>query len=230
MAVAERDVLLIRAEEVEERLDEAKPKSAALETYETRMTLCLGVEDAILDLCNVLPQGTADFEAKLLLTFMVELRRAIIEDAGEGEDSHGQIELTRLRMLDVLKRMERRIQHSQLDVPDRAVTFLLDIFADLPTADLAELLGVTTKTIGAWRGGKPPTRQAARVTTTAQIVYNLARSMTPRGIWLWFHTPQDLLDDSTPLDRLSAGLAEKRGDWVSSVLVLARGGRAQLAD
>jgi len=224
-----REELLEKTEEVEENLAEARPESPQRSTQEARLKWCREVEDAVLDLCNVLPEGVANYEGKLLLVYMVELRRAIVEDP-EAEDGDGRVELKRLQMLDVVKRIERRLQHDLLDVPDVAARFVFDRLNSLSATELAKLLGVSTKTIGAWRGGSPVKHNVDQVTSVAQIVYNLTRSMTPRGIWLWFNSRQDALDNDSPLSRLSAGLEAGNEEWVASVKSLARGGRAQLAN
>jgi transcriptional regulator with XRE-family HTH domain len=228
-AVVGREALLKRTEEIEENLTAAKPASAARASYESRNVWCRSLENAVLDLCNVLPEGTTDFEAKLLLGYVVELRRAIADDT-DAVDADGRVEHKRLQMLDVVKRMERKIMHDRLDFPDHAAAYIFEKLESLTATELAEILGVSTRTIAAWRKGGPVKTNAPQVAAVAQIVFNLGRSMTARGIWLWFRSEQDKLGGKTPLVLLAAGLKKNREDWVTAVQTLARGGRGQLAN
>jgi hypothetical protein len=235
VALAEKEQLLERTEEIEENLDQMKlsqPLTEAPTNTERQAAYrenYRGVMNAILDLCHVLPEGTADYEARRLLEFLVALNSAITDDV-DGTDAQGRIELTRIRMHDVVKRMERRIQHSALDNPQEAARFVLWKFADLKDGEVAELLGISTKTLSAWRAGRPIRNQVPRLTNLAQIVSYLQHSMTARGIALWLYSAQDHLDGRTPLDTLISGLEQPDASAVDAVKSLARGGRGQLAD
>jgi hypothetical protein len=234
-ADAQKTDLLERTERVEENLQAAKPSAVSRATEDEWINALRqavrGIHDAVLDVCNVLPEGTADREGKLLLIYMTELWRLVDDDAHTAARD-GRIEHKRLQMLDVIKRLERRLRHERLDIPEHGATYLFQTLDSLTASELAELLGVTTKTIGTWRQHSPikQKQHVDRVTHTAQIVYNLGRSMTPRGILLWFHSPQDKLRGATPLDQLTRGLAENNEQMVTAVKSLARGGRAQLAN
>jgi hypothetical protein len=235
VSVAEKHQLLERTEEIEETLDDMKLAERTAKRVKHRQKSIreayVDVMNSILDLCHVLPEGTADYEARRLLEFLVQLNTAINEAADSDElDPGGRIELTRIRMLDVVKRMERRIQHSALDNPQEAARFLLFKFADLRDAEVAELLGISTKTLGAWRSGRPIKHQVSRLTNLAQVVSYLQHSMTPRGIALWLHSEQDHLDGRTPLATLVDGLEKPDATDVNAVKALARGGRGQLAN
>lgn len=182
------------------------------------------LEDAILDLSVALPQGTEDYDARKLFEFLVGLRRAIDADDG-ATDARGEIELHELMMRDVLARIERRLLHDELDDPRAAVDFVLATLARVPAGDLARLLGVSTKTVGAWRAGRPVTRNGERAVVLAQLLSYLRPSLTPLGIVMWFDAERDQLDGRTPLQLLERGVASAHAPLVA----LARGSRGQLA-
>lgn len=183
------------------------------------------VEDAVLDLSSVLPQGTEDYDARKLFEFLVELRRAIAADE-EGADAAGEVELARMRMGDVVHRIARRLEHDELDDPRVAADSIFAVLRGVPVSDVARLLGVSTKTVGAWRAGKPVTRNAFRVVVLAQLLTYLRASLTPVGLVMWFDAPRDQLGGRTPLEVLDDGAAGAREELVA----LARGLRGQLAD
>jgi transcriptional regulator with XRE-family HTH domain len=230
LAADERESLIERTEQVEEELESSAAAEATVgdgtaERAELRRRWLRGVDDAVLDLVNVLPAGMEDYEARALLQFLTELRHAI-DDDDKVRDERGRVKLARLKMLDVVHRLKRRLQHQILDVPEDAARF---IFASLPgigVTELAELLGVSTKTVGAWRHGKPVKSKIERVTEIAHLLAYLRGSMTARGLMLWFGAKHDALDDRTPLEILDRGQKED----VLTLLAYARGGRGQLAD
>lgn len=210
-----------RAEAVEALLHAERPPSrAARERWFTDL------EDAILALVRALPEGGEDYDAGRMFEFSVALRRAI-ESAPDGADPDGAIELAALMIGDVVRRIGRRLEHDVLDDPRAAAEF---VFATLPAAgagDLGRLLGVSTKTVGAWRAGRPVTRNADRVVLVAQVLTHLRAAMTPRGVLLWFDGARAQLDGRTPLELLDRdGPAGAR----EPLTALARGLRGQLAD
>jgi hypothetical protein len=182
------------------------------------------LEDAILDLSSALPQGTEDYDARKLFEFLVGLRRAIDADP-DVVDAAGEVELHGMMMRDVLARIERRLLHDELDDPRAAVDFVFTTLERIPAGDLARLLGVSTKTIGAWRAGRPVTRNGERAVVLAQLLSYLRPSLTPLGIVMWFDAERDQLDGRTPLQLLERGVASAHAPLVA----LARGSRGQLA-
>ena len=92
-------------------------------------------------------------------------------------------------------------------------------------SDLARLLGVSTKTVGAWRSGKPVRQKAERVKLVAQLVSYLHYSMTPTGLVMWFENEADLLGGRSPLQLMDESVS---GAW-EPLVAYARGGRGQLA-
>src|SRR6478609_603688 len=127
------------------------PGEVDVETARAIRTQAYGrLEDAILDLSNALPQGTEDYDARKLFEFLVGLRRAIDADPG-ARDERGEVELHTMMLRDVLPR--------------------------IGAGDLARLLGVSTKTVGAWKAGRPVTRNGERVVVLAQLLSYLRPSL-----------------------------------------------------
>lgn len=211
----QRELLRRKAGHVEE-LAQARPPRA---DWYGRL------EDAVLDLSGALPAGAEDHDARKLFEFLIDLRRALDADPG-GADATGEVELAIMRIADVARRLERRLLHNELDVPETAARFVLDSLADVGVSEIATLLGVSTKTLGAWRQGKPVRQNADRTILTAQLITYLRGSMTARGIAMWFRAPSRQLNGRTPIELLDAGPAGAREPLVS----LARGARGQLAD
>jgi hypothetical protein len=178
------------------------------------------IEDAVLDLSNVLPQGPEDYDARKLFEFLIELRRAVSDDPCNHS---GDVELATARMLDVVRRISRRIDHERLDDPQLAAASIFEAMSGVPARDLAKLLGVSQKTVGTWRTGGAVERNAARVIVVAQLLTYLRASMTPRGLMMWFEAARPQLGDQTPLE-----LLKRPADAREPLIALARGARAQL--
>jgi hypothetical protein len=224
-----RETLRSKAELVEDLVERsADERPSAEERLKPRLERRRGwyrrLEDAVLDLANALPAGTEDYEARQLFVFLTELRRAIDEDA-RSTDKAGRVRLAAMRMADVARRLERRLQHSVLESPDEAARF---VFAQLDSAgatELARLLGVSTKTVGAWRSGKPVKQRVERVKLVAQLVSYMRYSMTQTGLLMWFDNEADRLGGRSPLQLLDESVP---GAW-EPLVSYARGGRGQLA-
>jgi hypothetical protein len=182
------------------------------------------LEDAVLDLSNALPEGTEDYDARKLFEFQVGLRRAIDADP-TATDQRGEVQLAMLRMADVARRIGRRLEHSALDDPRAAADFIFATLRGIGVMDLSRLLGVSSKTVNAWKAGGPVTRNAARIVVLAQVLTYLRASMTPVGLVMWFDAPRHQLGGSTPLELLGDDQANAR----EQLLWLARGARGQLA-
>lgn len=178
------------------------------------------LEDRVYALSSGLPEGTEDFDARRLWEMLHALRRA----ADSGSDD--EIELAAMMLGDVARRLGRRLLHDELDEPRAAADYVLRTLASVPAADLARLLGVSAKTVGAWRAGRPVTRNTERVVLVAHVITYLRSSLTAAGLVQWFAAPRHQLDGRTPLDLLDGDLAPAREALIS----LARGARGQLAD
>ncbi len=178
------------------------------------------IEDAVLDLSNALPQGPEDYDARKLFEFLIELRRAVSDDpCNHG----GDVELATARMLDVVRRISRRIDHERIDDPQLAAASIFEALRGLPARDLGRLLGVSEKTVGAWRTGGVVERNSARVVVVAQLLTYLRASMTPRGLMMWFEAERPQLGGKAPLE-----LLERPAEASEPLTALARGARAQL--
>jgi transcriptional regulator with XRE-family HTH domain len=222
------DMLRAKAEQVEELVtppsaDDEQPRSPGPRA-ERRLSWYRGVEDAVLDLANAMPEGVDDYDVRKLLEFMLELRRRLENDP-LGEDRRGEVELTTMQTADVVGRIRRRLLHQRLDDPKIAVQFILRTLAGVPAAEVASLLGVSTKTVTAWRHGNAVRQNARRVILVAQVLVHLRGFMTPRGMSMWFDAERDQLDGRSPLKLLE----EDEAAAYPALIALARGGSGQLA-
>jgi hypothetical protein len=128
-------------------------------------------------------------------------------------------------MADVARRIDRRLEHAVLENADEAARYVFAQLDSLGATELARLLGVSTKTVGAWKAGGPVKQKVARVKLVAQLVSYLRYSMTQTGLLMWFDNPADALGGRTPLELLGTDV---RAAW-EPLVAYARGGRAQLA-
>lgn len=215
-----------RVEDLVERSVDERPDVAEKlkERLERRWNWYRRVEDAVLDLVNALPAGTEDYEARQLFMFLTELRRAVEADE-RGADRDGLVQLAAMRMADVARRMDRRLEHAVLENADEAARYVFAQLDSLGATELARLLGVSTKTVGAWKAGSPVKQKVARVKLVAQLVSYLRYSMTQTGLLMWFDNPADALGGRTPVELLGTDV---RAAW-EPLVAYARGGRAQLA-
>jgi hypothetical protein len=224
-----RESLRSKAELVEglvERSADERPSTdeKRKERAERRSAWYQRIEDAVLDLANTLPAGTEDYEARQLFIFLTELRRAIEDDA-KVTDKEGKVALAAMRMADVARRLDRRLEHSILEDPDQAARFVFEQLDAIGVTELSRLLGVSTKTVGAWRSGEPVRRKVERVKLVAQLVSYLRYTTTQTGLVMWFDNEADLLDGRSPLGLLNESVS---GAW-EPLISYARGGRGQLA-
>lgn len=189
-----------------------------------REAWCKSLEDAVLDLCNALPQGTEDYDARKLLEFLLRLRQAIAADPS-ATDERGEVELATMMMRDVALRMARRLEHDALDDPRAAADQVFATLRDVGVGDLGRLLGVSTKTVRSWKAGAPVTRNADRVVLVAHLLTYMRASMTPAGLLMWFDAPREQLQGESALQ-----LLDERGSAAREALMpLARALRGQLA-
>ncbi len=226
----------VQAEQAEERYLR-KAEGIAGETDLLREVLAGGsseataaayqrLEDLVLDLSQDLPEGTQDYAGRKLFEYLVELRRTLELPAAtglSGPKGRAAALLILMKMGDVLRRLERRLEHAQLEDSGEAARYVFRVLADLPDADVAGLLGVSARTVGNWRRGGV-VRPNERVVLVAQLLTYLEGAMTQRGLLLWFGSTQDTLGRS-PCELLGDDLAEAR----RLLVPLARGSRGQLA-
>jgi transcriptional regulator with XRE-family HTH domain len=172
-----------------------------------------------------MPQGVEDYDVRKLLEFIVELRR-LLDVEPSVPVAEGDIEVATMRMADAVRRIQSRLERARLDEPSEAADYVFEALGGLPASDLSRLLGVSPRTVSAWRHGSTVRQNADRVVIVAQLAADLRGSMTPRGIALWFDASRPQLGGRSPLEVL-----EERDKLAQlKLLSLARGGRAQLAD
>ena len=224
-----RALVRSQAELVESLVEKSEDERPSLdeklrERRERRIAWYHRLYDALFDLVNALPAGTEDYESLQLFKLLAELRLAMDEDT-KVIDKDARVSLTAMKMGDVVRRLARRVEHSVLENPDEAARFVLAQLSELPVTDIARLLGVTTKTVGSWRGGSPVRQKAGRVKLVAQLVSYLRYSMTPTGMLMWFENEADMLNGRSPIQVLDESVSSA---WMP-LISYARGGRAQLA-
>lgn len=226
-----REALLDKAEALEALVQppasrDEHPDRELIERQEGRKAWYRSIEDGVLDITNLLPAGTEDYETRKLFEFLTELRRAIEADPGITDET-GHVALACAKMLDVLARIERALEHTALEDPQQAAKYLFKCLETLSAPELAELLDVSTKTVGAWKRGGPIRMHPRRVQLVAQLCTYLRPATTPIGILMWFRNPADVLGGKTPLALLRSG-EPAPGAW-RQLVEFARGARGQLA-
>jgi uncharacterized protein YeeX (DUF496 family) len=226
-----RELLLSKTEEIEELVTPPESVDTTAKAERTRAkrrdAWRRKVEDAVLDLANAVgrtPEVEASYEMSQLFGLLIALRRAIDEDP-KVTDEQGRVELTTMKMADVARRLERHLEHSILDYPEEAAKFVFTHLDALDATTQAKLLGVSTKTVGGWKHGKPVRQNKDRVVLVAQVLTYLRHSMTQAGVRMWFENEVDRLGGKTPLSLLETGTPAAR----EKLIAFARGGRGQLA-
>ena len=165
-----------------------------------------------------------DLTVELLLT-LEDLRRAIEADPDaldEGWHARAAMQIMRV----VVMAMLRQIDHHAIDDPVFAARLVIKEFERIETREVARLLGVTTKSVDNWRRGRVEQikRNPARISLIGQLVYELRRGTTPRGVLMWFDRSREQLGGRTPRELIDKSVA----DAAPVLMSLARGGRAQL--
>jgi uncharacterized protein (DUF2384 family) len=141
------------------------------------------------------------------------------------EDREWRVRETAADMQRLLETMLEERESDRLHDPPAAAHYLARALADADQERLADLVGVDARTLRTWRTGPPSglRKRAERVVLLAQLVTELSRSLTPRGVVLWLSTPHPELDDHTPRDLLDDPAAHV------ALTAAARGARGQLA-
>ncbi len=111
------------------------------------------------------------------------------------------LERTRQALRDLLD--ERNVA---ADRPAKEVARWLLSITDVPQQELAEVLGVGTRTFQRWLSDREPAAPTGddemRLRTLARVVDQLRWSMTPVGVMRWLQRPHPLLGDRKPADLL----------------------------
>lgn len=210
------------AAEIEELLARRGSAVRPAPDFDQLRRVCRGLEDNVLELSHSVDahHGVQDYEVRKLLEYLIRLRRAV-EDDGADPDA---VALEVMRLQDVLRRLERSVLHARLEAAGEAIGYIFDVLDGVSTADLAHLLGVSDKTVNGWRGGTTPSSRAPRVVLTAQLLSYLGRSLTTRGLLMWFDTEFDALGGLAPSRMIATDIKQAEARLVP----FARGGRAQL--
>ena len=141
-----------------------------------------------------------------------------------GDDGQQQLELEALKALEIVRRMEIQLDQAEFDNPDLAAAYIFEHTSSWTTPNLAELLGVSSKTVGTWKSGGAVKTNEPRVQLAALLIYFLRAGHTELGMQFWFNNPAHQLGDRTPLE-----IMNKQGERAEVQLIAyARGGRAQL--
>lgn len=219
-----------RLEDVELRLVEVRLPAEGEEAEEPegiaarRLAWYRQVQDAVLTLSATFPDGVDDYDLRKLLEYTVELGK-LIEADREGMDPEGEVELAWMRTADVLRRIQRRLFHQNLDDPAAALELIFGVFANVNLADVARVLDTSTKTAATWKAGAPVRHSAKRrrIVTVAQVLSYLRDSITPHGLVMWFDAEREQLGGLTPLQVL-----DEDANAYARLIDLARGSRGQL--
>lgn len=128
---------------------------------------------------------------------------------------------------EAIRRAKRRRERMEFDdSPRDAAKFVLTTLRSVSPNDLAELLGVSPRTIRQWRNTLParPQVDADRLATLAQVLYDVGPSLTsPHAAVRWFKRPRHQLGGRSPVQVL----AKETPAGNESLRVLARSGRGQ---
>jgi hypothetical protein len=208
-------------------LDRLLDDRAGAQPTEEQLRLLRDLEDHILDLARLLPEGTEDYLARKLFELVIPLRRRLEELAGQP-DQELRLQHLLAQMRDVVDLLARRQEHVELDDANAAAAAALGWLEGVPAKEIGRILGVTEKTVGAWRGANVPrvTRNSARVVLVAQLLSYIRGSWTPRGRGAWFLAEHPALDGARPIDLLDRDVASAR----EPLRRLARATRGQLGD
>jgi len=141
-----------------------------------------------------------------------------------GDDGQQQLELEALKALEIVRRMEMQLDQAEFENPDLAAAYIFEHTSSWTAPNLAELLGVSSKTVGTWKGGGLVEQNASRVQLVALLIYFLRPGHTELGVQFWFSNPAHQLGGRMPLE-----VMDEEGERAEAQLVAyARGGRSQM--
>ena len=163
--------------------------------------------------------------ARELLDQTFELQERLEQDP-DGTDPGWKVREIADQIADLLLAIQREAEHTALDDAPTAARYVIDQLAGIDQEELAGLFGVDARTVRDWKSDKTKTirKNPERVTLIAQLVYDLHRAMTPRGVVRWFKRDRPQLEGRPPLD-----LIDDDVDAAAEELrPLARGVRGQL--
>lgn len=132
--------------------------------------------------------------------------------AGEKGLRHPNVDMQRRRVRLALERLRQILRDIvdeapvDEDAPSKEVLRWLAEVMSIQQADLASLLGVSTRTLQRWlapNGPSPEGDDEARVRMVARTVSHLRHVFTGPGVLRWFERPHPDLDNRSPIDLLS---------------------------
>jgi hypothetical protein len=224
VAVAEIEASEAAAQHIADALDLVRSfRTDELEEQEQRLWSMYGeLRDAVRQLVRDDYWQGRVLAAELLdrtLEFGAQLESEL------PEDRDWRVRETAADMQQLLNAMREEREHDRLHDPPAAAHYIASTLADADQERLADLVGVDVRTLRTWRAGPPSgvRKRADRVVLLAQLVGELIRSLTPRGVVLWLSTPHPELDGDTPRDLLDDPGTE------AALTAAARGARGQLA-
>ncbi len=155
------------------------------------------------DLRNRVVHGDRVFADPLLrgelATFLLQL------DEATRDRDQDRVVLVLASIEEALRRAARREDRVTFDErPDRAIQYALEQLKGLTSDEIAPLFGTSARTVRSWQHDPPknPQVDTGRVTSVAQVLYDIAPSLTPRGALRWFYRERTQLDGQTPLSLL----------------------------
>ena len=203
------------------QLEPLLTRSAALEPREHDRRLrraCELVVDAALDAVAGLPEVAGGAEARKLLLFIRQLRHA-----AAASDAAGAW-LSALSVQDVLRRISLRLERELVEDAGVALRVVDELLPEVSAQELATILGVSAKTLAAWRdGAEIRSRDAKRLVLVAGCLLLLRATMTPTGLLMWFQAPVAQLDGRSPVQEMERDM----NDAWTRLQDFAAGGRAR---
>lgn len=178
----------------------------------TQRQVPAAVRDLVGDLADRLadPQGHGDF-ASADPYLVVELQQAALGAVRALEDPAPATQRRLLRVrLEQMRHVFRDLAEQAPISGERsakAVVQWLAGVARVPQRDLADVLGVSERTLQRWLSSTAPNAPEGdderRVRTVAQIINHLRHSLTGVGALQWFSRPRAELAGRTPVDLLA---------------------------
>jgi hypothetical protein len=199
-----------------------RPASSVSASKRQQLEWFAAVREEITTLAGNDDWGDDAVARKLLLRLFL-LEQAVSAD--DGHDGEWRVREHATVMVDLLKLMQRRIEHADLDKPTEAAKFVAETLSDLDDREIAPLLGVDPKTVSNWRQGKVAAvrKNPDRVVLVAQLLYELRSSWTSRGLLMWFSSEHPALG-RPPIELMGEDL----GRHAETLRSLARAERGQL--
>lgn len=208
----------ILEEPLEFTLDPGLVDPAVIERDIAEQNLVLAKSREVPDSVRFFVEGLADdmtllpSDAALRIDpyLLVALQKALLAGlrALENPDAAAARQDLRVR-LEQLRQVYRDLADARPifeDQPPSELVRWLDDVLDVPQARLAELIGVSTRTLQRWISpsdpGEPVGLDGQRVRLIANLVSHLRHALTGLGVVEWFERPHPLAHGKRPADLL----------------------------